>query len=131
MYGFAASGWQVIFDKEEAQMKPMNLSEAHFKGYTFNVTDSRMVFRTAYGQPHSLSSVVNEGFKMCHCIISESKVLLEALCRLLVSRWRWSVLRCCPDKAGLFFSLTLLRPVQCVSISLKCFITYCWLGLTL
>lgn len=37
----------------------MTLSEASKQGYIFYLTDGRLVFRTPYGQPHSLNTEVN------------------------------------------------------------------------
>ncbi|XP_034425065.1 uncharacterized protein LOC117752046 [Hippoglossus hippoglossus] len=55
----AASDWQVMFHRADEQLKPMNLSVARKQGYLFDLTDRRIVFRTAYGQPHSSSLEVN------------------------------------------------------------------------
>lgn len=53
------SDWQVMFQQGETKHLPMTLSEASMQGYTFYVTDGRLVFRTPYGQPHSLYSEVS------------------------------------------------------------------------
>ncbi|XP_056882143.1 uncharacterized protein LOC130522123 isoform X2 [Takifugu flavidus] len=53
------SDWQVMFQQGETKHLPMTLSEASMQGYTFYLTDGRLVFRTPYGQPHSLYSEVN------------------------------------------------------------------------
>ncbi|XP_076581730.1 uncharacterized protein LOC143317460 [Chaetodon auriga] len=53
------SDWQVMFQRAEEQLPPMNLSEARKQGYAFDLTDGRLVFRTPYGQPDSFSTEVN------------------------------------------------------------------------
>ncbi|XP_068164957.1 uncharacterized protein [Antennarius striatus] len=53
------SDWQVMFQKGEEQLSPMNLSDAQKGGYMFDLTDRRIVFRTPYGQPDSSSTEVN------------------------------------------------------------------------
>lgn len=47
-----------MFQRAEEQFRPMNLSEARKLGYVFALTDGRLVFRTPYEQPHSLSTEV-------------------------------------------------------------------------
>ncbi|CAB1423933.1 unnamed protein product [Pleuronectes platessa] len=55
----AAPDWQVVFHRAEEQLTPMNLSVAREQGYSIEMTDRRIVIRTAYGQPHSSSLEVN------------------------------------------------------------------------
>ncbi|XP_073331285.1 uncharacterized protein [Pagrus major] len=73
------SDWQVMFQKGEEQLPPMNLSEARKKNYVFDLTDGRLVFRTPYGQPDSFSTEVNG-------------VLVEEVHASLFSRQSWVVL---------------------------------------
>uniref|UniRef100_A0A3Q0SEA6 Zona pellucida sperm-binding protein 2 second Ig-like domain-containing protein n=1 Tax=Amphilophus citrinellus TaxID=61819 RepID=A0A3Q0SEA6_AMPCI len=54
------SDWQVMFQRADEQFQPMNLSEARKLGYVFALTDGRLVFRTPYEKPHSLSTEVND-----------------------------------------------------------------------
>eukprot|EP00064_Thunnus_orientalis_P016110 superscaffoldBa00003122_g16173 len=78
-YASATSDWQVMFQKEEQELMPMNLSEAHEKHYAFDLTDGRLVFRTPYGQPDSFSTTVNG-------------VPVEVVHATLFSRQSWVVL---------------------------------------
>nr|XP_057923933.1 uncharacterized protein LOC131125913 [Doryrhamphus excisus] len=55
----STSDWQVMFQTDVEPMAPMSLSDAREKGYVFELTDSRLIFRTPYGQPHSTISMVN------------------------------------------------------------------------
>ncbi|XP_030286620.1 uncharacterized protein LOC115589692 [Sparus aurata] len=73
------SDWQVMFQKGEEQLPPMNLSEARKQSYVFDLTDGRLVFRTPYGQPDSISTEVNG-------------VPVEVVHATLFSRQSWSVL---------------------------------------
>ncbi|XP_045897980.1 uncharacterized protein LOC123965525 [Micropterus dolomieu] len=68
-----------MFQRAEEQLPPVKLSEAHKQGYMFNFTDGRLVFRTPYGQPGSLSTKVNG-------------VPVEVVHATLFSRQRWVVL---------------------------------------
>ncbi|XP_053199064.1 zona pellucida protein AX 4 [Scomber japonicus] len=58
-YTSATSDWQVMFQKGDQELMPMNLSEAHEQHYAFDLTDGRLIFRTPYGQPDSFSTTVN------------------------------------------------------------------------
>ncbi|CAJ1086211.1 uncharacterized protein LOC117807237 isoform X1 [Xyrichtys novacula] len=78
-HGSTTSDWQVTFHKEDEQLPPMSLSEARKKGYVFNLTDGRLVFRAPYGQPESLSTEVNG-------------VPVEVVHATLFSRQSWVVL---------------------------------------
>ncbi|XP_033992843.1 uncharacterized protein LOC117488158 [Trematomus bernacchii] len=78
-YTSATSDWQVMLHGGEEQGMPMNLSEAHERGYLFDLTDSRLVLRSSYGQPESFSTEVNG-------------VPVEAVHATLFSRQRWLVL---------------------------------------
>ncbi|XP_019951333.2 uncharacterized protein [Paralichthys olivaceus] len=78
-YASATSDWQVTFQREEEQMIPVNLSEARTHGYVFDLTEGRLVFRTPYGQPDSLSTEVNG-------------VTVEVVHATLFSRQSWVVL---------------------------------------
>ncbi|XP_041635526.1 zona pellucida protein AX 4 [Cheilinus undulatus] len=76
-YSGATSDWQVMFQKDDPV--PMNLTEAHERGYAFDLTDGRLVFRTPYGQPDSFSTEVNG-------------VPVEVVHATLFSRQSWVVL---------------------------------------
>uniref|UniRef100_A0A8D3A829 ZP domain-containing protein n=1 Tax=Scophthalmus maximus TaxID=52904 RepID=A0A8D3A829_SCOMX len=71
--------WQVMFQRAEVQLTPMDLSDAHKQGYVFDLTDGRLVFRTPYGQPDSISTEVNG-------------VPVEVVHATLFSRQSWVVL---------------------------------------
>ncbi|XP_023130760.1 uncharacterized protein LOC111571698 isoform X2 [Amphiprion ocellaris] len=58
-YSSFPSPWQVMFQKDGELLTPMNLSDARKQGYVINLTDGRLVLRTAYGQPESFSVEVN------------------------------------------------------------------------
>ncbi|KAM7366287.1 hypothetical protein PAMP_015738 [Pampus punctatissimus] len=73
------SDWQVMFQKAEEALPPMNLSEAQKRGHVFDLTDGRLVFRTPYGQPDSFSTTVNG-------------VPVEVVHATLFSRQSWVVL---------------------------------------
>uniref|UniRef100_A0A3Q3C8B9 Zona pellucida protein AX 4 n=1 Tax=Haplochromis burtoni TaxID=8153 RepID=A0A3Q3C8B9_HAPBU len=60
----ASSDWQVTFQRPEEQMPSMNVSQARKRGYTFDSRDGRLLFRTPYGQPDSLSTEVNHRFRI-------------------------------------------------------------------
>ncbi|KAK7909816.1 hypothetical protein WMY93_014500 [Mugilogobius chulae] len=79
VYGSATPGWQVVFVSEGKEMKPMSLEEARSVGYTLNMTDSRLVLRAAYGQPHSFITMIDG-------------VAVEVLHAILFSRQDWLVL---------------------------------------
>uniref|UniRef100_H3CA36 ZP domain-containing protein n=1 Tax=Tetraodon nigroviridis TaxID=99883 RepID=H3CA36_TETNG len=49
----------VMFQQGEQKHSPMTLSQAAKQGYAFFLTSGRLVFRTPYGQPHSLNTEVN------------------------------------------------------------------------
>ncbi|XP_061814864.1 uncharacterized protein [Nerophis lumbriciformis] len=55
----STSDWQVMFQKHEEQLAPMSLSDARGRGYVFELTDGRLVFRAPYEQPHSFVTMVN------------------------------------------------------------------------
>ncbi|CAJ1086212.1 uncharacterized protein LOC117807238 [Xyrichtys novacula] len=76
-YTAATSDWQVMFQGENPV--PMNLTEAREKGYVFDLTDGRLVFRTQYGQPDSFSTEMNG-------------VPVEVVHATLFSRQSWVVL---------------------------------------
>ncbi|XP_070786321.1 uncharacterized protein [Enoplosus armatus] len=78
-HGSTTSDWQVAFQIAEEQLPSMNLSEARKRGYVFHLTDGRLVFRTPYGQPDSLSTEVNG-------------VPVEVVHATLFSRQSWVVL---------------------------------------
>ncbi|KAG7243422.1 hypothetical protein INR49_011879, partial [Caranx melampygus] len=78
-YTSATSDWQVMFQRKEQELKPMNLSDAQKQGYMFDLTDGRLVFRTPYGQPDSFSTEVNG-------------VPVEVVHATLFSRQSWVVL---------------------------------------
>ncbi|XP_034532315.1 uncharacterized protein LOC117807237 isoform X2 [Notolabrus celidotus] len=78
-HGSTTSDWQVMFQKADEQLPPLNLSEARTQGYTFSLTDGRLVFRTPYGQPDSFSTEVNG-------------VPVEVVHATLFSRQSWVVL---------------------------------------
>ncbi|XP_071316141.1 uncharacterized protein [Trachinotus anak] len=73
------SDWQVMFQRAEEQLMPLTLSEARKRGYVFDLTNGRLVFRTPYGQPDSFSTEVNG-------------VLVEVVHATLFSRQSWVVL---------------------------------------
>ncbi|XP_034425248.1 uncharacterized protein LOC117752166 [Hippoglossus hippoglossus] len=68
-----------MFQREEEQMIPGNLSEARTQGYVFDLTEGRLVFRTPYGQPDSFNTEVNG-------------VPVEVVHATLLSRQSWVVL---------------------------------------
>ncbi|XP_068164956.1 uncharacterized protein [Antennarius striatus] len=78
-YTSAVSDWQVMFQRVGQEVTPMNLTEAQDQGYTFDLTDGRLVFRTPYGQPYSFSTDVNG-------------VPVEVVYATLFSRQSWVVL---------------------------------------
>ncbi|XP_040887276.1 uncharacterized protein LOC121177128 isoform X1 [Toxotes jaculatrix] len=73
------SDWQVMFQRAEEQLMPMNLSEARKQGYVFDLREGRLVFRMPYGQPDSFSTEVNG-------------VPVEVVHATLFSRQSWVVL---------------------------------------
>ncbi|XP_033465018.2 uncharacterized protein LOC117245646 [Epinephelus lanceolatus] len=73
------SDWQVMFQRNEEQLPPMNISDARKQGYAFDLTDGRLVFRAPYGQPDSFSTEVNG-------------VPVEVVHATLFSRQSWIVL---------------------------------------
>ncbi|XP_026208317.1 uncharacterized protein LOC113157204 isoform X2 [Anabas testudineus] len=75
----ATSDWQVMFQKPEQEPVPMSLSETHRRGYVFQLTDGRLVFRTPYGQPDSFITVVDG-------------IPVEVVHATLFSRQSWVVL---------------------------------------
>uniref|UniRef100_A0A3Q4M5W1 ZP-domain containing protein Ig-like domain-containing protein n=1 Tax=Neolamprologus brichardi TaxID=32507 RepID=A0A3Q4M5W1_NEOBR len=74
-----SSDWQVTFQRPEKQMPSMNVSQARKRGYTFDSRDGRLLFRTPYGQPDSLSTEVED-------------VPVEAVYATVFSRQNWVVL---------------------------------------
>ncbi|XP_028994655.1 uncharacterized protein LOC114848373 [Betta splendens] len=79
VHASAASDWQVVFQTVGQKLMPMNLSEAHRRGYVFDLTEGRLVFRTPYRQPDSFITVMND-------------VPVEMVHATLFSRQRWVVL---------------------------------------
>ncbi|XP_077445807.1 uncharacterized protein LOC144066271 [Stigmatopora argus] len=71
--------WQVMFQRNEEQMVSMSLSDAREQGYTFDVTDERLVFRSPNGQPESFVATVDN-------------ILVEVVHATLFSRQRWLVI---------------------------------------
>ncbi|KAA8577742.1 hypothetical protein FQN60_016861, partial [Etheostoma spectabile] len=55
-YSSATSEWQVMFQRAQPGVLPISLNTAKTRGYTFDLTDGRLVFRTPYGQPESYST---------------------------------------------------------------------------
>ncbi|XP_033961600.1 uncharacterized protein [Pseudochaenichthys georgianus] len=53
------SDWQVMFQTDDEQLPPINISDARKQGYAFLLTEGRLVFRAPYGQPESFSTEVN------------------------------------------------------------------------
>ncbi|XP_074555235.1 uncharacterized protein LOC141811183 [Halichoeres trimaculatus] len=91
-YTSATSDWQVMFQGEYP--RPLNLTEAHKKGYVFDLTDGRLVFRTPYGQPDSFTDEMNG-------------VPVEVVHATLFSRQSWVVLMvdlvaACPTDEGAY-----------------------------
>lgn len=58
-YPLLTEDFHLVLHTRGAQLKHMNLSDAFRHGYAFQVTDGRLVFRTAYGQEDSVSTEVN------------------------------------------------------------------------
>ncbi|KAI9543320.1 hypothetical protein NQZ68_011969 [Dissostichus eleginoides] len=73
------SDWQVMFQTDDVQLPPMNISDARKQGYVFLLTEGRLVFRAPYGQPESFSTEVNG-------------VPVEAVHATIFSRQSWLVL---------------------------------------
>ncbi|XP_072232260.1 zona pellucida protein AX 4 [Leuresthes tenuis] len=73
------SDWQVMFQRPDEQMLPMNLTEAREQGYLFDLKHGRIVFRTPYGQPDSYNTEVND-------------VPVEVVHATVFSRQSWVVL---------------------------------------
>ncbi|KAK1890166.1 Zona pellucida sperm-binding protein 2 [Dissostichus eleginoides] len=73
------SDWQVMFQTDDVQLPPMNISDARKQGYVFLLTEGRLVFRAPYGQPESFSTEVNG-------------VPVEAVHATIFSRQSWVVL---------------------------------------
>ncbi|KAK1890432.1 Zona pellucida sperm-binding protein 2 [Dissostichus eleginoides] len=73
------SDWQVMFQTDDVQLPPMNISDARKQGYVFLLTEGRLVFRAPYGQPDSFSTEVNG-------------VPVEAVHATIFSRQSWVVL---------------------------------------
>ncbi|XP_038587467.1 uncharacterized protein LOC119912373 isoform X2 [Micropterus salmoides] len=78
-YASNASDWQVTLHGDGEKLMPINPSKAHKQGYVIHLTDGRLVFRTPYGQPDSLSTEVNG-------------VPVEVVRATLFSRQRWIIL---------------------------------------
>lgn len=49
----------MVLHTRDAQLKRMNISDAFRQGYVLQITDKRLVFRTAYGQLDSVTTEVN------------------------------------------------------------------------
>ncbi|XP_028330680.1 uncharacterized protein LOC114480600 [Gouania willdenowi] len=79
MQSSVASDWQVMFQRADEQMLPMNLSQAKKQGYMFDFTDGRLVFRTPYEQPECL-------------LVQENGVPVEMIHATLFSKQGWIVL---------------------------------------
>nr|XP_015832716.2 uncharacterized protein LOC107397291 [Nothobranchius furzeri] len=75
----STSDWQVIFQRLDEQLPPMNLSQARKKGYTFDLMHDRIVFRTSYEKPESYR-------------VEVSDVPVEVVHATLFSRKSWIVL---------------------------------------
>ncbi|XP_030609903.1 uncharacterized protein LOC115797461 isoform X2 [Archocentrus centrarchus] len=75
----STSDWQVTFQRPEEQVPSMNLSQAQKQGYAFDLRHGRLLFRTPYGQPDSLSAEVEN-------------VPVEAVHATVFSRQNWIVL---------------------------------------
>ncbi|KAI4808710.1 hypothetical protein KUCAC02_000758 [Chaenocephalus aceratus] len=73
------SDWQVMFQTDDEQLPPINISDARKQGYAFLLTEGRLVFRAPYGQPESFSTEVNG-------------VPVEAVHATIFSRQSWVVL---------------------------------------
>ncbi|KAI9543314.1 hypothetical protein NQZ68_011963 [Dissostichus eleginoides] len=73
------SDWQVMFQTDDVQLPPMNISDARKQGYVFLLTEGRLVFRAPYGQPDSFRTEVNG-------------VPVEAVHATIFSRQSWVVL---------------------------------------
>lgn len=91
----------MVLHTQGEQLKHVNLSDAFRQGYVFQVTDERLVFRTAYGQEDSVSTEVNdknrclkrEACKVCFCFSffpkQMSGVPVEVVRATLYSRQGW------------------------------------------
>ncbi|TNN67942.1 Zona pellucida sperm-binding protein 4 [Liparis tanakae] len=79
VHSSTTSDWQVMFQRNEEQLPPMNLSEARKQGYALAVTDGRLVFRTPYGQLDSFGTEMDG-------------VPVEAVHVTLFSRQNWVVI---------------------------------------
>lgn len=98
----STSDWQVMFRKGEDQLPLMNLADARNRGYVFDLTNGRLVFRTPYGQPDSSSTEVNA--MLCIRFVQHLKQVLsvaylqvngvpvEVVHATLFSRQSWLVL---------------------------------------
>uniref|UniRef100_A0A673D157 ZP domain-containing protein n=1 Tax=Sphaeramia orbicularis TaxID=375764 RepID=A0A673D157_9TELE len=73
------SDWQVMFQKAGERLMPITIKEARRRGYVFDVTNRRLVFRTAYGQPDAFNTTVND-------------VPVEVIQASMFSRQSWVVL---------------------------------------
>lgn len=58
-YPLLTEDFRMALHTRDAQLKHMNLSDAFRQGYVFQLTDGRLVFRTAYGQQNSVATKVN------------------------------------------------------------------------
>lgn len=119
-----------MFHRAGEQLTPVTLSEARKQRYVFDLTDGRLIFRTPYGQPDSLSTTVNcrtylldsqmrrkKGFALnCGPIFLQvNGVTVEVVHPTLFSRQSWVVLlvdlmaacsmRECCDHSWHFYSL--------------------------
>lgn len=107
-------------------MPSMNVSQARKRGYTFDSRDGRLLFRTPYGQPDSLSTEVNHRFRICIWTIDAKQGLHAFLCRWRMFQWRQCMQLCSPDKTGLSLWSTSWLLAPCVSICLYVIlVTFC------
>lgn len=58
-YPLVTDDLYMVLHTHGAQLKPMSLYEAFRRGYVLQVTDERLVFRTAYGQVDLVATEVN------------------------------------------------------------------------
>lgn len=79
VYRAATPDWQIVLVKKGSKMKPLKLGEGGLNGYSFTATDNRLVFRAAYGQPHSSKTVIGG-------------ISVEVVHAILFSRQEWMVL---------------------------------------
>lgn len=58
-YPLLTEDLHMVLHTRDAQLKRMNLADAFRQGYVVQVTDERLVLRTAYGQLDSVATEVN------------------------------------------------------------------------